>query len=78
MPMIAWLRQLIAGPSHEIRESSWAFRTLMQQEADAIAREERKGATVLYARPHPKRTLIGRFHAKLLRRAGSFTRKAGA
>ena len=49
------------------RGAAFYLRQLFAEAAAEIARGERKGATVLYAKPHPKRTLIGPFAARLLR-----------
>lgn len=51
----------------DCRGSAWAFRQWMRASADDIQSGKAKGAIVKYARPHPKRTLIGPFAAKLLR-----------
>ena len=51
----------------DCRESAFYLRALMRTCQAEIDRGERKGATVRYAKPHPKRTLIGPFAAKLLR-----------
>lgn len=51
----------------DCRGSAYYLRALMQNVQAEIDRGERKGATVLYAKPHPKRTLIGPFAARILR-----------
>lgn len=51
----------------DCRGQAFYFRELMRQVQGDIDRGDRKGATVIYAKPHPKRTLIGPFAARLLR-----------
>ena len=58
----------------DFRESAHAFRELMRQAEREIQDGQRKGATVLYRKANPAKTVIGWFKRRLLR--GEFRRRA--